>query len=642
MTATQAPFGSWESPITADVIASGGVSLSGVMFSPSAIYWHEGRPAEGGRVVVVRCGDDGQKRDLTPPEFNVRTRVHEYGGGSAWLYEEALFFTNFEDQRLYRQDQGGPPVAITPEPPSPASVRYGDGRVTGDGSAIVCVRETHGEREAVNDIAILPADGSAAPQSIVSGHDFFSSPRLSEDGSRLAWLSWDHPRMPWDGTELWVMDFDGRPVGEARLVAGGPEESIFQPSWGPDGLVYFVSDRTGWWNLYRERDGEIEALAPMDAELGYPQWELDMSTYAFLPKGRIGALAQSKGDGRLVIIDPDAERVEEIDMPYTAFSPTLRARGSELGLIAAGPTAGDALVLLETESKESRVIRAGSEIQIDSAYISAARSIEFPTENGLSAHALFYAPANANYVAPADERPPLVVFIHGGPTAHAGSGLDLDVQFWTSRGFAVVDVNYGGSTGYGRAYRERLNGQWGVVDTQDCVNAANYLAESGEVDPNRLAIRGGSAGGYTTLCALTFHDLFGAGANYFGVADAETMTTETHKFESRYLETLIGPYPAQRELFRQRSPVHFADQISAPLIVLQGLEDEIVPPSQSEQIVNALRDGGVPHAYLTFEGEQHGFRRAATIKRALEAELYFYSWVWGFAIADDVEPITIN
>jgi dipeptidyl aminopeptidase/acylaminoacyl peptidase len=643
MAAEVAPYGAWKSPITAELIAQGAVRLEEPELTEDAVYWLEQRPAEGGRYVVCRSSDEGTA-DVTPPGFNVRTRVHEYGGGAYFVGGTSVFFCNFDDQRMYRQDDGGAPVAITPEPAEPAALRYADGRLTPDGKTIVCVRESHEGEGVDNELVALPSDGSTPPRVIVSGSDFYAFPRISADGQRLAWISWDHPRMPWDGTELWEAELssDGE-LGEPRLVAGGLEESVFQPEWGPDGALYFTSDRTGWWNLYRHADAGHEPLAPMEAEFGVPMWFFGLATYAFLADGRIACSYSSGGMQRLALLRPGGGGVEDLEVSHVPEElPSLRSHGTRLAYIGASATEAAAVVLLDVDTEALEIVALSLEEEIPRGYISEPRAIEFPTEGGLSAHALFYEPANQEYEAPPDERPPLIVISHGGPTGQAGSELDPKIQFWTSRGFAVVDVNYGGSTGYGRPYRERLRGQWGVVDTADCLNAARHLVGTGAADSERLAIRGGSAGGYTTLCALAFHDLFAVGASYFGVADTEILDEDTHKFESRYLEGLIGPYPETADLWKERSPIHFADQMSCPVILFQGLEDLVVPPSQAEVMVAALERNGIPYAYLAFEGEQHGFRRAETIRRTLEAELYFYGRILGFEPADELEPVEIH
>jgi dipeptidyl aminopeptidase/acylaminoacyl peptidase len=545
---------------------------------------------------------------------------------------------------MYRQAPGGAPEPITPEPPAPAALRYADARITPDGSLILCVRESHGGADVANELVAFPLDGSAPPVVIASGHDFYSFPRISPDGGTLAWTSWDHPRMPWDGTELWTAELSGDGVlGEPRFVAGGPEESIFQPEWSPDGTLHFVSDRSGWWNLYRHREGRDEPLTAMEAEFGVPQWAFGRSTYAFLPDGRIACTYADAGMYRLCVLQTGNGVLEDLQPTHVPFGlPSLRSHGTRIVYVGASATEAPAIVSLDVDSGELEILARSMEHEVDPGYTSIARPIEFPTDGALSAHALFYPPVNRDFAGPEDERPPLIVASHGGPTGNADAALDLEIQYWTSRGFAVVDVDYGGSAGYGRAYRQRLQGKWGVVDTADCLNAARHLAAIGEVDGARLAIHGGSAGGYTTLCALAFHDLFAAGASYYGVADAELLAKDTHKFESRYLDGLIGPYPEATELYRARSPIHFADRISCPVILFQGLEDEVVPPSQAEVMVAALEQNGIPHAYLAFAGEQHGFRRAETIQRTLEAELFFYARILGFEPADVLEPVPIR
>jgi dipeptidyl aminopeptidase/acylaminoacyl peptidase len=641
-----APYGSWKSPITPDVIVSETVDLGQIARDGEDTYWTEMRPAEGGRYVIVRRTPDGRMTDITSPPFNARTRVHEYGGGSFVVADGTVYFSNFADQRLYRQDPGTEPQPLTPK----VDLRYADGVVDRGRGRIICVREDHTDtgREAVNTLVSLsldPADGQGddGGQVLVAGNDFYSSPCISPDGSRLAWLTWNHPNMPWDGTELWVgeLEPDGS-LGHTERVAGGVAESVFQPEWSPDGLLYFVSDRTGWWNLYRWRAGSIEPLIQMEAEFGRPQWIFGLSTYAFASSARIVCTYTAQGTWHLASLNTDTRQLKPIETPYSHIV-FVQAAPDRAAFVAGSPTQPAAIVQLDLTTLKFEVLRRSSEIAIDSGYLSAPQAIEFPTESGLTAYAFFYPPKNSDYVAPPGELPPLLVISHGGPTGATSSALDLQrVQYWTSRGFAVLDVNYGGSTGYGRSYRQRLDGQWGIVDVDDCVNGARHLVGQGKVDEERLIIRGGSAGGYTTLCALTFRDLFRAGASYYGISELESMAQDTHKLESRYLDRLIGPYPEQRPLYQERSPIHFTDRLSCPVIFFQGLEDKVVLPNQAEAMVEALRKKGMAVAYVPFEGEQHGFRRAENIKRALDGELYFYSQVFGFELADPVEPVPIE
>jgi len=635
-----APYGSWKSPITSDLIASGMVRLEQVVLDGENIYWIEMRPAEGGRCVIVRRSPDGQTVDITPFPFNARTRVHEYGGGAFTVHDGTVYFSNFTDQRIYCQYPGGLPGPITP----PGKLRYADGVVDSHHDRLICVCEDHtvAGREPVNSLVSIDLHGIKRGQVLISGNDFYSSPRLSPDGYRLSWLTWSHPNMPWDGTELWVGELkaDGS-LSRTERIAGGTEESIFQPEWSPDGVLHFVSDRTDWWNIYRWNKGQIEPITHMEAEFGAPQWFFGMSTYAFASSDSIICTYNEKGTWQLASLDTTAQKQKLIKTPYTDIT-YLRVKNDRLVFIAGSPTEPASVVKLDLLSEQIEVLRRSTDMVIDAGYLSIPRAIKFPTEQGLTAHAFFYPQQNQDYLSPPGELPPLLVMSHGGPTSAASSKLDLTIQYWTSRGFAVLNVNYGGSTGYGRPYRQGPNGQWGVVDVDDCVNGAMHLVRLGEVDGGRLIIRGASAGGYTTLCALTFRDLFRAGADYYGVSDLETMRKETHKFESRYLDRLIGPYPERRDLYQKRSPINFIDYLSCPVIFFQGLEDKVVPPDQTEKMFRALLHRGVPVSYLPFEGEQHGFRRSENIKRALDAELYFYSKVFSFRPADQVEPVTIQ
>jgi dipeptidyl aminopeptidase/acylaminoacyl peptidase len=641
---TVAPYGTWRSPISAERAAEGGVRLSEPFVEGDTVTWRESRPAEGGRALLVRADPWSEPVDVTPEGFYVRTMVHEYGGGHHVVHRGTVFFINFEDQRLYRHEPDGVPVPITPEPAAAKADRYADMSVSPDGRLIACVRERHAAGGLpANELVVLPSDGSTDPRVVASGRDFYACPRFAPDGSRLLWLEWDFPRMPWDGTELKVAPLDGDgALGTPRPVAGDPSESIFQPSWGPDGLVHFVSDRTGWWNLYREgTDGTQTNLTPMAAEFGAPQWEFRYSTYAFLSDGHMACLWRRDGVHHLGMLDPETSEMIELDLPYSCFDPPyVAADGTRVAFVASSPTEPPQVVTLDFATRAVDVLRRPKGPSIDPADLSVPEPIVFPTEGG-SAYAYHYPPANRSFVGPEGERPPLIVHAHGGPTGESVPELDLEVQYFTSRGFAVVDVNYGGSTGYGRAYRERLYGRWGVVDVLDCIRAAQHLVEQGKADPARLVIRGGSAGGWTTLCALTFHDAFACGTSYYGVADLEPFATSTHKFELRYTDVLVGPWPEAAELWRARSPVRSADLLARPVLLLQGLEDEVVPPSQAETMVDALRAKGVPHAYLAFEGEQHGFRRAETVVRCVQAELAFYGRILGFEPAGELPPLEI-
>ncbi len=641
MEKVRSPYGTWRSQISADLLATAGVSLSQLSVEGTSIYWIEGRPMEQGRYVLVQRTPDGQINDVTPTDYNARTLVHEYGGGMYWVQDSIVYFSNFSDQRLYRQAPDGAPQPITPEPPAPRSLRYADGRITPDGRWLICVRERHEAGIVRNELVALPTDGAAPPKIIAEGYDFYATPRISPDGTQLAWMAWRHPQLPWDGTELWVAHLSAdATLHNARHVAGSSSESIFQPEWRSDGVLHFVSDRTNWWNLYRESAGQIEAVAPLAAEFGAPQWVFGLTQYVFLADGTIAAIYKRDGFDHLGLIVPGSQTVRSVPCSYTTLN-GIGTDGNLLWLIGGSPTSEQTVFILDPQTSTTTTVRKSFTTGIDPSFFAQPEPFAFPTEDGLTAHAIFYPPTNPLFEAPQDERPPLVVICHGGPTGATNARLMLSVQFWTSRGFGVVDVNYGGSTGYGRDYRQRLQGSWGVVDVMDCINAARFLVDQGRADGQRVTIRGGSAGGYTTLRALTWQDFFATGASYFGLAELESFVHDTHKFESRYLDYLLGPYPEQKALYFARSPVNFADQISTPVILFQGLEDKIVPASQAETMITALDKKGLPYAYLAFEGEQHGFRKAANIIRCAEAELYFYGRIFGFAPADEIEPVTI-
>ena len=644
---TTAPYGSWKSPITSETIVADSVGFGGVALDGSDIYWLESRPSEGGRRVIVRRTPDGETEDVTPRPFNVRTRVHEYGGGDFAVANGVVYFANFDDQRLYRQEPGGEPQPITAPADPVGGLRFADFVVDAQRNRLVCVHEDHTEQgtEPVNTVAAVSLEDGGI-RTLASGSDFYSSPRLSADGSQLAWVSWDHPNMPWDGVELWVAPVraDGS-LGSAQVVAGGPEESVVQPEWAPDGRLYFVSDRTNWWNLYRrEADGETESVTgPLEMEFGRPQWAFGASTYGFVSPEQIICAANDRGSWRLFSLDTESGRLDNLDLPYNEMGRADLAVDASQAVFGGGsPTRPLAVLRLDLADRSLQSLRRASGESVGAGYLSEPQAIEFPTENGLTAHAFYYPPANQDYVAPEGERPPLLVKSHGGPTAATSVSLSLSIQYWTSRGIAVLDVNYGGSTGYGREYRERLKGQWGIVDVDDCVNGARYLVAQGLVDGNRLAIDGGSAGGYTTLAALAFRDVFRAGASHYGVSDLAALAQDTHKFESRYLDSLVGPYPEREDLYQERSPIHHTEGLSCPLILFQGLEDRIVPPSQAELMFDAVKAKGLPCAYIPFEGEQHGFRRAENIRRALDGELYFYSRVFNFDLVDEVAPVEIE
>jgi len=645
---TVRPYGAWASKISPAMVAESGIRFGDIAASGGACLWVEGRPAEGGRNVLIRSSDTGDGagagEPLTGAPFNVRTRVHEYGGGAFAADGSGAYFVNFEDQEIYRIAPGGDPARLT----SPSPRRYADLTPDRSRNRLLCVVEDHeGPGEPRNCLGAVDLR-TGAVSTLVQGHDFFSSPALSSDGRRLAWLSWDHPRMPWDGTELWVAELDerGRPGVPVR-VAGSESLSIFQPCWSPAGELLFVQDPTGWWNLFAwdpETRGDPRPVLTGRFELGRPQWVFGLRTHVpvILEDGecRIVCALGEAGRWRLVCVDPTSGKCDVVQTPYQEFGNLVSGgRPAEVYLIGAAPDRVTELVRLNVVTGERETVRKGSRMVLAGSELSRPETFTFPTSEGEEAHGHFYPPCNPDFQAPEGELPPLVVIGHGGPTGSASVGLSPGIQFWTSRGIAVLDVDYRGSTGYGRAYRDRLKGRWGVFDVADCVSGAQALVRAGRVDASRLAIRGGSAGGYTALAALTFHDVFTAGASYCGISELEALASDTHKFESRYLDRLIGPYPEQRERYRARSPIHFVDRLSCPIIFFQGLEDRVVPPNQAEMMVAALRGKGIPVVYMPFEHEQHGFRSAETIRITLEAELAFYGRVFGFEPDGDLPEL---
>jgi dipeptidyl aminopeptidase/acylaminoacyl peptidase len=628
--AVVAPCGSWRSPIISDLIVAESINLVDVWLDGKDVYWCEGRPEENGRYVVVHQRTDGTTVDLTPPGYNARTRVHEYGGGAVCIRDGVVYFSNFDDQKLYRLQVG----KAVPQPIGQSfGCRYADANFDAARQRIVCVREDHsGSGEAVNTIVALAADGSGHETVLVSGNDFYSNPRLSPNGRWLAWLTWNHPHMPWISTELWVAKLDdaGTVVETPRRVAGSATESLFQPEWSPEGVLHFVSDISGWWNLYREEvPGRLEALFPLNAEFGQPQWNFGQATYAFVGGGRLLCTYNEGGESRVMVIGPGGTRMAPLTLPFTEIS-VVRGGANEFVLRGGAPDQPASIARVSLDPFGCQVLRRSTSLLEQQPalrdYLSRPQLIGFDTTNGRKAYAWYYPAHNPAFKKPENERPPLIVKSHGGPTASTSSTLDLRAQFWTSRGFAIVDVDYGGSTGYGREYRERLHLQWGIVDLDDCTRAARHLASIGEIDGERVAITGGSAGGYTTLCGLVFgQGFFKIGASYYGIGDLETLARDTHKFESRYLDWLVGKYPEEKAIYVERSPIHFTDRLRVPVILFQGEEDKVVPPNQAELFADAVRRKGLPLGYLLFKDEQHGFRRAENIKRSLDAELDFYS-----------------
>ena len=632
-----AAFGTWTSTITAARVAAGVRPVGSPRIVGDRVLWLQSLPEEDGRTAIATQGGSGP-RIVTPAPFNVRTRVHEYGGGAYTAAGDTIWFSNFADNLVYAQVGDAAPVAITAD----GAQRHADLELDVAHGRLVAVREQHGgEGEPRNTIVALNLDGSGGA-TLVEGADFYASARVSPEGRRLAWLSWNHPCMPWEGTELWLAAIaDDGTLTHARCVAGGPTESLCQPVWAPDGRLYVVSDRGGFWNLYRLEAGGLVPVLPMEAEFGLPQWVFGQSSYGFSGPHEIVATCRENAISRLLRIDVRTGVATIIPAPFEDIV-ELRV-GPGFAVVEAGsPTAPTRIARIALADGGVTVLASSMDDLPDGALLSIPRTISFPSADGRTSHAFHYPPHNAGFQAPAGERPPLIVIGHGGPTAMASNTLKLATQFWTSRGFAVLDVNYGGSTGFGRAYRQLLSGQWGIVDVEDCIAGARHLADQGLADGDRLAIRGGSAGGYTTLAALAFHDVFKAGASYYGVGDLRALDADTHKFESRYTTDLLAPLPERERLYAERSPIHSAHRLSCPVIFFQGLDDKVVPPAQSETMVAALRAQGIPVAYIAFKGEGHGFRKKESNQRALEAELSFYAQVFGFEPGDAIPRVALS
>ncbi len=635
-----AAYGSWKSPITSDLIVSKTIGIESIVVNNDDIYWLEKRPQEKGRSLIVRYSNCRKVKNITPSPLSVRSKIHEYGGGAFVVEEDTIYFSNYSDGRIYQQVLNKQPQALTRK----TQQRYADIVVDRLRNRLICVCEDHSptDREAINSIITIDLS-TGKIQTLVEGADFFSSPRLSPDGQKLAWLSWNHPDMPWDNTNLWLAAIDEKgSIVKPECIAGGKTESICEPKWSEDGALYFSSDRTNWWNLYRRNpDGSVEILHEMSAEFAYPHWVFGLSTYAFAGQDRLVCAYSAHGRWHLGTIHTKTKQFQAIKTKYTNISDLQAIKNGFAVFVGGTPTETTAIIKLNLDTGEEQVLKRTGDLTIDPGYLSLPEAIAFPTSDNLTAHGWYYPPTNQDYTAPQAELPPLIVKSHGGPTAAASVDLNLRTQYWTSRGFGYLDVNYGGSIGYGREYRQRLDGKWGIVDIDDCVNGAKYLASQSKVDQDRLVITGSSAGGYTTLAALTFRDTFKAGASYYGVSDLEILAKDTHKFESRYLDRLIGKYPENQTIYQERSPIHFLEKLNCPVIFFQGLQDKVVPPNQAEIMFNAIKEKGLPAAYVAFEQEGHGFRISENIKKALDSEFYFYSRVFGFQPAELIEPIEI-
>lgn len=638
------PFGSWVSDLSADILANKGKRYGHMALDNGDLYWLEVRAAEKGRGVLVRSNRNGQCDEVLPADISVRSKVHEYGGGDFIVKDGKVYFSNADDGRVYLYDG-----KLTPLTPVEAmrEFRFSDFCLTVDGLKIIAVRETHTQSgsEIATVINELVAIDIATRQVDVihSGFDFYSFPRMTKAGHRLCWTCWNQPDMPWDAAELWLADWhpDGN-LDAAHKVSGGNDHAIFQPCWSDDGVLHYISDKSGWSNIYNHQDGILNALTPIDREFGVPQWIFGMATFVINQDGSLFALNFERGQQQLCFIEPQTGHIEPVALPFKHFEGPLLGDQKYLYFCASGPAIESAMYRYDIENKTYDALSSLEPFALPLEEVSIAQAIEFTSANERVAHAFYYPPLNSKYQGEEDTCPPLIVISHGGPTAFSDNSLNSGIQFWTNRGFAVVDVNYAGSTGYGKKYRELLTHQWGIVDVEDCVAAARYLVEQKLADEDKLLIRGGSAGGYTTLCALTFENVFAAGMSRYGVADLESLASDSHKFEARYLDKMIGQYPQEKELYQQRSPINHTDKLSCPILLLQGTEDKVVPPNQAEQMVKALKEKAIPYSYLLFEGEGHGFRQADTVIKAFNAELYFYRKILKIESNENLESIEIK
>ena len=636
MTITK-PYGTWESLITSEMLVGGAVRLGEIVTDGDDVWWAESRPDEGGRTVIVRNG-----KDQTDKKTNVRTLVHEYGGSAWWVRNGTLVYSQYLDQRLYRRDKSGDSIPLTPESETQQSYRYADGRITNNEDWYVCVRETHtsSDEEPSNEIVAVPLDGSQQIRVLVSGPDFVSSPRVSKEGDQIAWVQWNHPNMPWDDTQLCIASLEEMVLSNQK-VTKSKAESFFQPEWDDQGNLHVVSDRNNWWNLFRadQSTNEIDltSLTNIEAEIGLPQWVFGQSRYAFVGdeiwfvyrEAGIDKLATLSSNGQFEQIKIDATEIESVTNYQDGIVATVSSWKAESSVMF-------------INSEEVRPLSKTRDLDIGESWFPVPETFTYQTSDSEKAHALFYSPTNPEYEIHENENPPLIVLAHGGPTGSARRQLQLSIAYWTSRGFGVADVDYRGSTGYGRLYRNRLRNSWGLADVEDCVAVAKHLVAQKKVDKNRLAIKGGSAGGFTVLAALTFHDTFTAGASRYGIADLAILAKDTHKFESRYLDRLVGKWPEDEEIYKQRSPIHHIEQLSTPMVILQGSEDPIVPPNQAHLMAKKLKENDIPHALIEFSDEGHGFRKAPNITKAIESELAFFAQIFNFEPFDDLPKICIE
>lgn len=632
------PYGAWPSVITARSVVSGVVGFSELKSHVDELFWLESRPEEQGRSVLMKLDRDGQMQMLTPPPYNVRSRVHEYGGGAYCLADDDIYFCNFADQNIYRLTPDGTIEAVTSSEPTQ---RFADCCWDALRNRLLCVVEQHhpeSDSEPDNYLAAIDLH-TGEVKSLHADYDFYSSPRLNAAGDALAVIAWSHPNMPWDGTLLMRTGFDetGSP-SNMTVIAGGASESVTQPTWLDDGSLIYISDANGYYNLYAFDDAGSRCVLADGADYAAPAWVFGGCEYAAIDERHLAAVRQTESGPEMVLIDLQAGLASPItggDDGWCRFDALCVLNGN-LGFIAGFADRLPAIERLNISTRSSQRLASAGELSFAAA-ISVAEAEMFPTRDGAVAHGYFYPPASDSASAPANSLPPLLVMSHGGPTAATDGALNLRIQYYTSRGWAVLDVNYRGSSGFGRAYRDALNGRWGELDVFDCEDGVRYLIAQGRVDPSRVAIRGGSAGGFTTLAALTTTSTFKVGASHYGIGDLTALVADTHKFESRYMHTLL----ASEENLVARSPIHHLDGLSCPVIFFQGEEDKVVPPNQSEAMVEALKKKGIPVAYVLFPGEGHGFRSADNIVNALESELSFFSSIFNIDVADDLPDVEI-
>ena len=634
-------YGSWESTITPEKITEGGLRFSEIRSSGSDLYFLEGRPEESGRYVIVKQASDGKISDVIPKEFNSRNAVHEYGGGSYAVGQKNIYFTNWDDQRIYKVN-GENVNPITKEPPFEKSIRYSDLTLSIDEEWLFCVRETHFKKEEAKNELVAISTTENSQIVLCTGRDFYSSPRINPTNKEICWLEWDHPNMPWDGTELFIANFDLDGLSEIKFIDGSKNISIIQPEWSDSGELIYISDESGWWNLKKYSENTNSTILNEKSDHGGPSWQFGFRTY-FVKDNNIylKGISKNKNKGLIRKISISGQILETNEVFHTSINDLTHHKNKAL-YIGASPVSNSEIVSYDLMKKNEETIKESNPVKIDIEEISIPEEISFPTTQNAIAYGYFYKPKNKNFQGESEEKPPLLVISHGGPTSATSNALNLSIQYWTNRGIAVADVNYRGSTGYGKKFRDSLKGNWGVYDTDDCIAAVDHLSEKGLVDSSRVAIKGGSAGGYTTINALTFHDRFAVGATYYGIADLSVFIDDTHKFESKYLESLIGKYPEEKEKYYERSAINFTDQLSCPMIIFQGTEDKIVPPSQAEIMAQGLRDKKIPFSLIMYEGEQHGFRQSKNIISSLESEIYFYSKVLGFKPFDKLKEVEIE